>query len=151
MVMFLVAFYCLFRKANVAPKSIIGFDPHKELSRRKIAIIDDMALVYSNFSKTNQFLNRSAVIPLCANEIKALDPIYHLKKLYSTEIASEYPAFSYIENNVIKCITYTEFTVKLKDLLNLVGYSPELYSGHSLRRWGGETLLFQLGCDPLLI
>ena len=31
----LVAFYCLFRKANVAPKSLATFDPIKELSRKK--------------------------------------------------------------------------------------------------------------------
>ena len=30
---FLVAFYCLFRKANVAPKSLSSFNPVKELSR----------------------------------------------------------------------------------------------------------------------
>ena len=30
---FLVAFYCLFRKANVAPKSLVNFNPLKELSR----------------------------------------------------------------------------------------------------------------------
>ena len=47
---FLVAFYCLFRKANVAPKSMINFDQHKELSRQKITLIEDTALVYSNFN-----------------------------------------------------------------------------------------------------
>ena len=63
---FLIAFYCLFRKANVAPKSLTNFDPVKELSRRKIVILEDenRALLYSNFSKTNQFMNRDAVIPL---------------------------------------------------------------------------------------
>ena len=95
-------------------------------------VLENTALVYSNFSKTNQFLNRSAVIPLCSNETKALDPIFHLTKLYSTELPLHYPAFSYIDNNVVKCITYTQFTTKLKALLDMVGYSPELYSGHSL-------------------
>ena len=32
---FLVAFYCLFRKANVTPKSLKNFDPLKELSPKK--------------------------------------------------------------------------------------------------------------------
>ena len=52
---FLVAFYCLFRKANVAPKSLETFDPRKELSRQKVSILesDKMVLVYSNWSKTN--------------------------------------------------------------------------------------------------
>ena len=81
---FLVAFYCLFRKANVAPKSLESFDPEKELSRQKIMILDqNLALVYSNFSKTNQFMNRNAIVPLCRHETQALDPIFHLTKLFS--------------------------------------------------------------------
>ena len=40
---FLVAFYCLFRKSNVAPKSLTSFDPQKELCQRKIVILDDSA------------------------------------------------------------------------------------------------------------
>ena len=148
---FLVAFYCLFRKANVVPKSLETFDPSKELSRQKIMILDDEnALVYNNFSKTNQFMNRHSIIPLCKHVQRELDPVFHLTKLYSSHIPSLYPAFSYVENGRIKCITYSNFTSKLKELLDLSGYSPHLYSGHSMRR-GGATLLFQLGCDPLLI
>ena len=133
------------------PKSLETFDSTKELSRQKIMILDeDIALVYSNFSKTNQFMNRSAIIPLCKHDITALDPVFHLKKLFSFDIPPLYPAFAYIENGLIKCITYSRFTSKLKELLSQAGYSPELYSGHSMRR-GGATLLFQLGCSPLVI
>ena len=149
---FLVAFYCLFRKANVVPKSQSNFDPAKELSCGKITILEEenVALVYSNFSKTNQFMNRDAVIPLCENKVRALDPIFHLKKLMCQNIPSNNPAFSFIKGNKIECITYGNFTVQLKRLLDLAGYAPELYSGHSMRR-GGCTLLFQLGCSPLII
>ena len=148
---FLVAFYCLFRKANVAPKSLSKFNPVKELSRKKICILEDVALVYSNFSKTNQFMNRDSVTPLCTNSKKALDPLFHLKKLLSTDIPDDCPAFSYLDvKGTLQCITYDNFTVRLKQLLDVAGYSPGLYSGHSMRR-GGCTLLFQLGCDPLVI
>ena len=147
---FLVAFYCLFRKANVVPKSIASFNSHKELSRQKIMVLDDSALVYCNFSKTNQFMNRESVIPLCQHNTRGLDPIFHLKKLFNCDIPPNYPAFSYMENGRIKCVNYTQFTSSLKELLNNAGYSPHLYSGHSMRR-GGATLLFQLGCDPIVI
>ena len=149
---FLVAFYCLFRKASVAPKSLSNFNPIKELSRQKIMILaeDNTALVYSNFSKTNQFMNRESIIPLISHHKTALDPVFHLKKLFEVDIPAEKPAFSFIENGLLKCITYDYFTKKLKSLLTLAGYSPKLYSGHSMRR-GGATLLFQLGCSPLLI
>ena len=149
---FLVAFYCLFRKANVVPKNMVQFDPYKELSRKKVCILedDDLVLIYSNFSKTNQFMNRDSVIPLLNNNVKALNPVFHLKLLYSTYFPDDKPAFSYYEKGILKCITYDCFTKQLKDLLKLAGYSPELYSGHSMRR-GGATLLFQLNCDPLII
>ena len=147
---FLVAFYGLFRKANVAPKSIDTFDPQKDLSRQKILVLDDNALVYSNFSKTNQFMNREAIIPLCKHSVQSLDPIYHLKKLFSVHFPPTSPAFSYLERGVQKFISYNVFTSRLKGLLDMAGYSPQLYSGHSMRR-GGATLLFQLGCSPLLI
>ena len=126
----------------------------KELNnyfRQKILLLDDdTALVYNNFSKTNQFMNRNSIIPLCKHEIRALDPIFHLSLLFSTDIPANCPAFAYIEKGTLKCITYTHFTSKLKELLDLAGYSPELYSGHSMRR-GGATLLFQLGCNPMVI
>ena len=149
---FLLAFYCLFRKANVAPKSLDKFDPSKELSRKKLCFLpqSNTVLVYSNCSKTNQFMNRDVVIPLCQNRTRALDPVYHLKKLLEFDIAEDKPAFSYLVSGQLQCITYTLFTSRLKDLLALAGYTPELYSGHSMRR-GRATLLFQLNCNPLVI
>ena len=133
---FLVAFYCLFRKANVAPKSLSSFDPKKELSRKKFSVLEnDIILVYSNHSKTNQFMNSEQIIPLVKN---------------SNNIPDDNPAFSYFEGGSLKCVTYDFFIKRLKSLLSLAGYSPDLYSGHSMRR-GGSTLLFQLGCNPLLI
>ena len=139
---YLVAFYCLFRKANVVPKYMVQFDAHKELSRRKVCILEDedVVLIYSNFSKTNQFMNRDSVIPLIRNNTRALDPVYHLKLLFSTVIADDKPAFSYIAKGTLKCITYDLFTKRLKALLNLAGYSPDLYSGHSMRRGGATEL-----------
>ena len=149
---FLVAFYCLFRKANVVPKSIEKFNSHKELSRKKICILedDDTILIYCNHSKTNQFMNRTSVIPLIRHSEKALDPVFHLKQLFSVNLPEDKPAFSFVEGGRLKCVTYDFFTKKLKSLLQLAGYSPDLYSGHSFRR-GGATLLFQLNCDPLVI
>ena len=84
------------------------------------------------------------------HNMRALDPIYHLKKLFQLNISPDRPAFSYFENETLKCVTYDLFTRKLKSLLTLAGYSPLLYSGHSMRR-GGATLLFQMGCEPILI
>ena len=73
---FLVAFYCLFRKSNVAPKSLETFNCLKDLSRRKVSFLDSdgIVLVYSNWRKTNQFMSRNTVIPLIRNQTLALYP-----------------------------------------------------------------------------
>ena len=73
---FLVSFYCLFRKANVVPKTLEKFDPSRELSRQKIMVLDDCALVYKNFSKTNQFMSRSQF------SLSVLTKILHLIRFY---------------------------------------------------------------------
>ena len=149
---FLLAFYCLFRKSNVAPKSLHNFNPNKELSRKKLSYLADLNIVhvYSNYSKTNQFMSREITIPLCENKVQAMDPVFHLRKLLEWDISEESPAFSYFESGSLKCITYSSFTLRLKQLLSLAGYAPELFSGHSMRR-GGATLLFQLNCNPMII
>ena len=95
-------------------------------------------------------MTHDSVIPLIRNRNRALDPVFHLKKLLSCDIQEDKPAFSYLENGYLKCITYDVFTKRLKSLLESAGYSPNLYSGHSFRR-GGATLLFQMNCDPLII
>ena len=95
----------------MVPKSIVSFDPHKELSRQKITVLEDSALVYCNFSKTNQFMNRETIIPLCQHNTTGLNPTFHHRKLYEFDIPANYPAFSYLENGRIKCVTYTDWHV----------------------------------------
>ena len=148
---FLTSFYCMLRKASAVPKSLLSFNPAKELSRSKINLEGDTALVLMNYSKTSQFGNKNVVIPLLRNPTQALDPVFHLNELFSRfPLESSLPAFSYIEKGKIKCITYDSFTKELKRLLNLAGLKADSYSGHSFRR-GGATYLYRLGADPLLI
>ena len=95
-------------------------------------------------------MNREVVIPLCENPVKALDPVGHIKQMLSWDISEDKPAFSFYSKGSLSCVTYDKFTVRLKSLLDQAGYSPDLYSGHSMRR-GGCSLLFQLGCSPLVL
>ena len=65
-------------------------------------ILEDTVLVYSNFSKTNQFMNRDAVFPLIKHDCLALDPVFHIKKLFQTDLPLDKPAFSFIEQGKLK-------------------------------------------------
>ena len=149
----LTGFRCLLRKSNLVPVSIDKFNPETGLSRSKIMLPPnkDVALVYLNWSKTNQFGNREIVIPMVADPVRALDPVYHLRLLFSTNLlADNLPAFSYVKSGRVWCVTYDKFTGSLRKLLDTAGYRSRSYSGHSLRR-GGASFLYRLGADPLLI
>ena len=149
----LTGFRCLLRKSNLVPVSLDKFAPETGLSRSKIMIPEekDVALVYLNWSKTNQFGNREMVIPMVADSLRALDPVFHLRKLFSSNnLPDHLPAFSYIKRGKIHSITYDKFTKNLRNLLDMSGYRSKSYSGHSLRR-GGASYLYRLGADPLLI
>lgn len=150
---FLTGFRCLLRKSNLVPNSLESFDSVTGLSRSKICLPEnkDVALVYLNWSKTNQFGNREIVIPMVADTVEALDPVFHLRKLFTTcNLPGHMPAFSFIKRGKVRCVTYTKFTEDLRKLLDKAGYRSKSYSGHSFRR-GGATYLYRLGADPLLI
>ena len=146
---FLVAFYCLFRKANVVPKSD-KFDPECVLTRSDI-VIDDIGhnvMIYVNFSKVNQYQKSFHVIPIPANDDPALDLYRHLRQLFSTvKVTGTSPAFMYSKT---RYINYKSFTVRLKQLLAKAGLDPALYSGHSFRR-GGASYLYGIGGSTLMV
>ena len=146
---FLVAFFCLFRKANVVPKDI-NFDPECVLKRSDIVIDEDskQVLIYVNFSKTNQYQRSFHVIPIPANDDPALDLFRHLKRLFSSvKVPESSPAFMFTKSCFI---TYRSFTTRLKGLLAKVGLDPSLYSGHSFRR-GGASHLYGIGGSTLMV
>ena len=146
---FLVAFYGLFRKANVVPEPG-PLDPRQTLTRDHITLDRANKVVYIRvtFSKTIQFCQRDLVIPIPSNDSPALDLFRHMERLLDTVSAhGSAPAFSYTKTSYV---TYRGFTDRLKDLLTSAGLSPNLYSGHSFRR-GGATYLHQVGGSVLQI
>ena len=146
---FLVAFYCLFRKANVVPKDQ-NFDPECILTRSDI-VVDDVSrnvLIYVNFSKVNQYQKSFHVIPIPENNDPAMDLYRHIKHLFSVvKVPETSPAFMY---TTAKFINYKTFTARLKQLLAKSGLDPALYSGHSFRR-GGASYLYGIGGSTLMV
>ena len=146
---FLVAFYCLFRKANVVPKDN-NFDPECVLKRSDIVIDEEShtVLIYVNFSKTNQYQKSFHVIPVPANSDPSLDLFRHIKRLFSTvKVSESSPAFMFSKSGFIN---YRSFTARLKGLLVKAGLNPALYSGHSFRR-GGASHLYGIGGSTLMV
>ena len=146
---FLIAFFCLFRKANVCPKDS-KFDPACVLTRGDIVIDEEeeIVLVFVNFSKTNQYMKNSHVIPIPKNRDPALDLYTHLKRLYTlVKVDDDAPALSYSSKHFIG---HRVFTSKLKMLLTKSGLDPAMYSGHSFRR-GGASYLYSIGGSTLMV
>ena len=150
----LVGFFGLLRKKSICPEDLTSMDPVKILTVRKIAIDkqNDIALLYINFAKNIQFGQRDLTIPLVSNHCRALDPVFHLDLLLSqTRAPLDSPAFSYrTKSGSLGFVSHKMFTSKLKSLLSRAGFSPERFSGHSLRR-GGATFLHQCGASTLQI
>ena len=148
---FLFALRLLYRKSSIAPESLASFNFRTGLSRSKIVVSDGVALVYQNHSKTNQFMAAHRVIPVVGGSTLALNPVFHYEKLLNENVVpTNYPAFSFIENGRIKCVTHKSFTNFLKLLLTKIGLKPDDWSGHSFRR-GGASMLYRLGLDPITI
>ena len=146
---YLVAFFCLFRKANVVPKDS-DFDPAKILTRKNIGLDSEreMVIIYCGFSKTNQYRKKDTCIPIPSNKDRCLDLFRHLTKLFNlVETSPEAPAFSYGKK---KFINYSMFTSRLKSILKDAGLNPDLFSGHSFRR-GGASFLFSIGASQLMV
>lgn len=146
---FLIAFYTLFRKANVCPKEL-NFDPETVLTRGDVVIDheNERVLIFVNFSKTNQFQKNCHVIPIPKNQDPALDLFRHLSLLFNLVNAGEdAPALSFTETSFV---THRSFTEKLKSLLSRAGLDPALFSGHSFRR-GGASYLFSIGGSTLMV
>ena len=146
---FLVAFYCLFRKANCVPKDN-NFDVNKILTRSNIGLDIDkkMVYVYCGFSKTNQYRKKDMFIPIPSNTDPCLDLFRHMLLLKErVPAAPDAPAFTY---GVNRFINYRQFTAKLKLLLGMAGLNPDLFSGHSFRR-GGASFLFSVGASQLMV
>ena len=146
---YLAAFYGLLRKSNAVPESN-QFDPRKVLVKRNIRVDlhNNMVYLYVGFGKTNQFGGRDTIIPIPGNSDPALDPVRHLHAVLShNDSGPDSPAFSYGPGQFI---TYSKFTIKLKELLKKAGYNPDLYSGHSFRR-GGATFLHSCGGTALMV
>ena len=150
---FLVAFFCMFRKKSLIPESVQKFDTKTGLSRRKITVHKEqnLALIYANFSKVIQYGQREIVLPIVGIPGSPLDPVTSLYNLFEKNpVAADCPAFSFLKNGKMGVITYPGFTKRLKKLLQLSGFNPALYSGHSFRR-GGATFLYNCGADAVMI
>ena len=99
---YLCSFYGLLRKSSSVPESN-NYDVKKVLVRRNIRVDSEnnMVYIYMGYSKTNNFCTRDIIVPVPGNDDPALDPVRHLRALFtSVAAAPSEPAFTFAPENL---------------------------------------------------
>ena len=145
----LVAFFGLFRKSNLIPKSQSSFDPKKHLTVDDVQKCSQGLLLKIKWSKTIQYGERTYQAPLPYLKDHPLCPVTVLDALLSqNKETCGTPLFSIQSPPTI--LTHSSFVKTLRSHLECLGYPSSHFSGHSFRR-GGATWAFQSGLPGEII
>ena len=137
----LLAFFGCFRLSNLVPTSKKQFDPSKHLKRDDIRVDKNFVFIYYKWSKTNQYSDKVAWIPIYQVTDVRFNVRIHLQNLFSvTNIPSDAPLFSYSKD------FHAKFSlIRLLDKCIFgAGLPLADYSWHSFRR-GAAVFAFELG------
>lgn len=145
---FLVAFLAFLRKSNLVADSYVQATSGKGhfLRRRDLLILRDAAVLTINSSKTDNFREKSFMIPLAAAQSgNDLCPVTALRMMITRLPASlSWPAFLIPDSTgQLKPLIYPTLSQFLKECLSRIGLNPKLYAMHSFRRGGcthGHTM-----------
>ena len=138
--LFLFAFFLFARKSNLVPDSTKDIKNNKILLRRDVQIFDDILIVTMKWSKTIQFGQRVLKTPLIEIPHSVLCPVSAFKQMCKSVKAKDSdPLFSLPSG---KCIIYSLFQTKLRQLIEKIGLNAAEFSSHSFRR-GGASYAFK--------
>ena len=148
----LVGFFGLLRKSNLFPPNATEHNKDKHLSRLNFTFCPWGIQLLINWSKNNQFRERTHSIPIIALPAHKLCPVSAVKAAFNctSQAPVDGPAFVVPGKRGLKPLLYGQFVTKLKKCLKLIGLQPQAYSSHSLRR-GGATWASQIGLPPDMI
>ena len=150
----LVAFFSFFRKSNLLPPTPTAFDPQRHLRNCDVRFYPRGIILVVRWSKTIQYHNRTLLVPIPKIAHSSLCPwsavthAFNLAGVYRSPRHSAEPAFMYLDGDILKALTYSTFTSKLKETLDKCGFNSSHFSGHSFRR-GGASFALHCGvpCD----
>lgn len=134
--LFLFAFFLFARKSNLVPTSKKDLKTKKFLLRNDIKLDKGTLIVTINWSKTIQFGERKLEMPLIPISGSILCPVSaYFLMCKKVKVNPNDPLFSLSHK---KCITYTKFQSKIREMVSKIHLDPQLFSTHSFRR-GGAT------------
>ena len=145
----LLAFFSFLRKSNLFFGHCAGRSSY--LKRGEVKFHPQGATLHISHTKTIQYQERELVIPVPHIPGSYMCPSTALRLIYKLVTGpANSPLLSYPTHAGPKALSYLSFTNTLKSLLQELGISPSLYSGHSFRR-GGATFAFACNLPSELI
>ena len=148
----LLAFLLLFRKSNLVPDTVNGFDGSKQLKHSDCLITDNKVIIGIRWAKNHQFRKELLTFPLAKLPSSVLCPakaINNIRKL----IPGNPNDHLFQLPNKQGSLTYSRFQSIFREKLIKIGLSKEeskRYSSHSYRR-GGTTFNFLCGVPVEII
>ena len=140
-----LAFMLLFRKSNLVPNKINGFDGHRQLKHSDCVIEADGSKITIGirWSKNHQFSRELLTFPLPALPFSVLCPVKAVRNVHRlVKWENNDHLFQLPEGG---SFTYRRFQNMLRDKLKLISVAEASeYSSHSYRR-GGTTFAFLCG------
>ena len=120
----LVAFFSFFRKSNLLPPSTTEFDTKRHLRKCDVRLFPWGIILVVRWSKTIQYRDRTLLVPVPKIAHSSLCPwsavtrAFKVAGVYQSNKSASESAFTYLEDGVLKTLTYTTFTTKLKRILD---------------------------------
>lgn len=142
--LFLIAFFTMSRKSNLVFTESTVKSPPRMILRKHVSVLGDGLLLNFIWSKTNQFGNRTHLVPLVAIPGSPLCPVAAYRNMVKLVPASTTDPLFVLKakNNKLVPVTYFQFQTFFRSLLPMIGLNPAFYSSHSFRR-GGATWAFK--------
>ncbi|CAC5359468.1 unnamed protein product [Mytilus coruscus] len=118
----------------------MSFDKDKQLTRNKVILEGNIAIVIFNWSKPVQMSNRIFKIPLVENNRSALCPLIAYRNMCKLIPAyGDSPAFLFPSKHKLVPVTYIDFQQYINEFIIEIGRNPRLFSTHSFRSWGATV------------
>ena len=145
------AFLLLFRKSNLLPNTVYGFDGERQLKHEDctIDLVRRRVVVSIRWAKNHQFTRELLTFPLPELPNSSLCPLTALRNV--RRLVPHGPQDHVFALRTGGSLTYRRFQNMLRTMLTQIGvvHSSE-YSSHSFRR-GGTTFCFLCGIPTPLI
>ena len=145
----IMAFFLLFRKSNLLPNTLRGFNPAKQLKWADLVYTGHNIIVGIRWSKTDQFGRQLKTYPLPIIHDSFLCPLGAIRRVVQlTGAGADDHVFSRGDGT---SLTYNQFQKRLRRVLAEADVPhSQGFSSHSFRR-GGATFAYLCGVPTEII